>query len=50
MNKKPKIGIISSCRNKDQILLEDKYIYNHSNTDKKGNKLYKCTYYKKENK
>ena len=44
------IEFISSTRNKEQIILDKKYIYNYSHTDKKDNKIYKCSYYKTDNK
>lgn len=50
MIKNPKIEFIKSSRNKEQIILDNKYIYNFASEDKKGNKNYKCNYYKTVNK
>ena len=46
----PKIDFIKSSRNKDQLILNDKYIYNFTSEDKKGNKTFKCSLYKTINK
>ena len=50
MNKEPKIEFIKSNRNKDQIAVDNKYLYNFYSSDKKGNKSYRCTSYKTINK
>ena len=46
----PKIDFIKSSRNKDQLILNDKYIYYFISEDKKGNKTFKCSLYKTINK
>ena len=50
MNNNLNIEFISSTRNKEQIILDKKYIYNYSHTDKEDNKIFKCSYYKTDNK
>ena len=37
MIKNPKIEFIKSCRNKDQLIIDNKYIDNFASEDKKGN-------------
>ena len=46
----PKFEFITSSKNKHQIILEHKHIYNFFNKDKKDNQTFRCTYYKKANK
>ncbi len=46
----PKFEFITSSKNKPQIILENKHIYNFFNKDKKDNQTFRCTYYKKANK
>ena len=43
----PKFEFITSSKNKPQIILENKHIYNFFNEDKKDNQTFRCTYYKK---
>ena len=50
MIKNPKIEFIKSCRNKDQLIIDNKYIDNFASEDKKGNKTFKCSLYKTINK
>ena len=50
MNREPKIEFIKSNRNKEQIVVDNKYLYNFYSSDKKGNKSYRCTSYKTINK
>ena len=50
MNKGPKLEFIKSNRNKDQLVVDNKYLYNFYCSDKKGNKSYRCTSYKTINK
>ena len=50
MIKIPKIDFIKSIRNKVQIIIDNKYIYTFASEDKKGNKNFKCNFYKTVNK
>ena len=50
MNIEPKLKFIKSNRNKDQLVVNNKYVYNLYSSDKKGNKSYIYTFYKTINK
>lgn len=46
----PHIDYITSNRDKEGLVIDNKYIYNFIRKDKNNSKLYRCTYYKKNNK
>ena len=46
MNREPKLDFIKSNLNKDQLVVDIKYLYNFYYSDKKGNKSYRYTSYK----
>ena len=46
----PKIEYIQSKRDKAQLIIDNKYIYNFYSKDKKENQTFKCIFFKKDNK
>ena len=50
MIKNQKIEYIKYNRNKEALLIDDKYIFNFSRIQKNKSKLYRCSYYKKSSK
>jgi hypothetical protein len=49
-DQEPKIEYIKSNLNKEELFIDDKYIFNFSRIKKNKSKLYRCSYYKKSSK
>ena len=44
IDQEPKIEYIKSNRNKEALLIDDKYIFNFIRIQKNKSKLYRCSY------